>query len=332
MRSDDLELKVSHFGIWDLTEEIFCQKELSFKEVRTKIGGKEIDFCFPSILIGDDNGTLKMNEKPWFPFGNNNADWGTIYNTKNGHYGVRKLFGNIKEHDEESIQMIYDKFPAWERKFKALLRLLDGEHKTPPPPVLRALQNIGPYDGLQIYQMTTEKSCQVVSNKEPIRVDIHLHADSLFHSYEEIKKLFKLAGIDSPLSLPYELLVEAFLALDNKEYRSSILLGSIAVEQILEKVVRQYYQNNKILDFKNDLADHQGIDRKFQLLKKLKIKRPLENYKDTITKPRNNIAHVGVKSSYKEANEYLQHCKLILNYYHPGILESEPIYYEMIGV
>ena len=316
-----------YIGVIKLKQPIPCRKEVSGKTFKSKIANHDILIVVPSIP--DDynpekepdiqNGDLVV---PCNLF-KGQVNWGTINAWHSGLFSVHHLLCYISG-TEADIHEVYAEFPRWKEKLNNLLLINTGNYLLPKQEIPALLRGGGFYDGLQIFEAAKGKPLQSVRNSrttEPIKIRFVESREA--YTIQMAEDLFAFAGDKKEIALAYELLITAYRAMEQNDFRSAVVLGGTALEQaILKRMRREYPSNKKFKSAKNN-SNHCTLNGRFKWLAEKKITIPITDYKKTIIDVRNDAAHDGICPTHAETKLCLENCKVLIETYNPDVLETQ---------
>ena len=155
---------------------------------------------------------------------------------------------------------------------------------------------------------------------EPIKLRFVETKES--YTNQGISDLFTFAGDKMEIALAYELLITAYRAMEQNDFRSAVILGGTALEQAILTRMRQEYPSNTKFKKAKGSPKHAMLNGRFNWLAEKKIAIPLPDYKKTIIDIRNDAAHDGIRPTYAETKLCLENCKVLIETYNPYVLET----------
>lgn len=316
-----------YVGVIELKQTIPCRKEVSGKTFKSKIANHDVLIIFPSIP--DDYDPTKGPDLRkgdlvvpcnWFK---DDIIWGTINSWPNGLFSVRHLLCYISG-TEADVHEVYEDFPRWKEKLNNLLLINTGDYLLPKQEVPALLQGGGFYDGLQLFEAMEGKPLQSVRNSrttEPIMLRFVETKEA--YTIQMVKDLFAFTGDKKEIALAYALLIAAYRAMEQTDFRSAVILGGSALEQAILKRMRQEYPSKTKFKRAKRNPNHRMLNGRFNWLTEKKIEIPIPDYKKTIIDVRNDAAHDGIRPTQAETKLCLENCKVLIETYNPDVLETQ---------
>lgn len=131
------------------------------------------------------------------------------------------------------------------------------------------------------------------------------------------EKSLSLTSSRENIPLHYELLYNAYIELENNNYRNSVIDAATCLDTLLVQRINTEFSKRKI-DFGDDLLKkYSMINGKIELLKILKVTIPTKDYQSKILGPRNKAIHTGDLLNKKIANEVIIEVEKFLDAFDP---------------
>ena len=315
-----------YVGVIELKHTIPCRKEVSGQTYKSKIANHDVLIIFPSIPDDYDPSKGPNFQKGdlvvpcnWFK---DDIHWGTITAWPNGLFSVKHLLCYISG-TESDIHEVYEDFPRWKDKLNNLLLINTGDYLLPKQELPALLRGGGFYDGLQLFEVIKGKPLQYMRNSratEPIKLRFVETKES--YTNQGISDLFTFARDKMEIALAYELLITAYRAMEQNDFRSAVILGGTALEQAILTRMRQEYPSNTKFKKAKGSPKHAMLNGRFNWLAEKKIAIPIPDYKKTIIDIRNDAAHDGIRPTYTETKLCLENCKVLIETYNPYVFET----------
>lgn len=316
----------NYIGVISLKNSIPCKKDVSGKKVKSKIAGHNVLIIFPSIPDDYDTKVESNFEKGDLVVPGNlfegKVNWGAVNAWPQGLFTVKNVLVYVSV-GEDDIHEIYSDFPRWKEKLNNLLLIDTGDYIVPEQKFPTLLVGGGISDGLQVFEAIKNQSLRYIRNSrttDPIPVRFVESKEA--YALDKITDLFTNAGNSKEIALAYELLITAYRAMGRCDFRSAVILGGSALEQaIIKRMRREYPSNTKFRRAKNS-QQHMMLKGRFNWLIEKNISIPITDYKKTIIDVRNDAAHDGICPTYEETKQCLENCKILIETYHPDVLEQ----------
>lgn len=317
---------MNHYvGVMQLTKIIPCLKEVSGKIFKSKIAGYDVGIIFPSIpdnyqpdQINIQKGNLVVPENMF----KGSVNWGMVTAWPSCLFSVHAVIC-YTHGDVDDINAMYQDFPRWKEKLSKLLLINTGNYSEPEQKIPSLIQGGGFDDGLRFFEASEAQGFKYVRNcreTEPIRIHITESKESF--SVQQLTELFFNVGYEKEIALPHELMISAYRAMERHDFRSAVILGGTAVEQAAIKCLRTEYSSNRKFKMDESKQRYRMLGGKFRWLEDKMIPIPISDYKKSILDIRNNATHEGICPPYNITKECLENCKILVDTYHPNVLEE----------
>lgn len=312
-----------YIGIIQFDKPIACIEEVSGKQFMSKIAEKDILLTFPSIPDNYDGSQFDLKNGDLVVPNNlfkGNVNWGMINSYPQCIFSVNAVLCYLSA-NETDIDNIYEAFPRWKKKLIHLHTINTGDYMQPKQKLPAIIQGGGFDDGLRIFEITNEKKLQYIYNSRTTEsINVHLVEQKEAYSANGISILFSNTGSQKEIALTYELLINAYYSMERNDFRSAVILGGSAVEIAILERIKQEYTQTAIFEF--DKEKHRMLGGKFRWLSEKNITIPVADFQSSIIDVRNNATHNGICPSYSETKQCLQKCKILIEQYHPHVLQQ----------
>ena len=186
---------------------------------------------------------------------------------------------------------------------------------------------INPDTGIELYRVNYESSLGkydlVQDCFSTISINVEIIDDKCAIAKDEMIKLFDNASSNEQINQSYTLMLAAYHACDNEDYRSPIILAGTAMEiAIVDRIKR--YCNEESIDT-NTIFPIGELGKKFRKLKELKIPIPIENYQNDLLDIRNNVVHKGILYDKNEVHKYLDNARIVIDAYETSIMDDSNV-------
>lgn len=312
-----------YIGIIHFEKTISCIKDVSGKRFRSKIAGKDILIVFPSIPDNYDGSQFDLQNGDLVVPNNlfhGKVNWGMINNYPQCLFTVKAVLCYISATETE-IHSIYQEFPKWKDKLMRLHIINTSDYMSPKQKLPALIQGGGVDDGLRIFEVVDRTKLQYVRNSRSTEtIKLHFVATKESYSVDAVSMLFANAGAEKEIALTYELLINAYCSMERNDFRSAVILAGSAVERAILTRMKCEYSNTT--DYERDSKKHRMLGRKFEWLSEKSISIPVVDYETAILDVRNDATHDGICPSYSATKDCLEKCKILIEEYHPQVLEQ----------
>ena len=235
-------------------------------------------------------------------------DWGEVHSWKEGMFCVKALMFAIRA-NEAIVQSIYEDFPKWRKIFNSLIMIQTCnfayiEQKR----FMLVQQNIDTYDTLNIFEANPDEDLRLIDNKAD-KKDIQIQMIECF-DLAKMEQLFEDAGFYGEIPVWYELLITAYRAAIQQDFRSAIIIAENALKNVILTVIEEYYDENEVETFEDDQKQYQTLEQIFEWLNKIGIELSVNDCQKEILEI--NRVSISKLHSYEYVKKHLDKCKLII--------------------
>lgn len=275
-------------GLLELSEGIFCKKEVLGKSFEIMISDIKAYLIFPNYLnkkydFYSSHSLLPPNIFVNTKLKTDEIFWGHIMQAPSGNSIVNNLaiLGDYEENEYFDIaKKIYDSIETWEHAFIDYLKIKTKQ-------------------GTEIDYNSKRASCGLVlfddnnysiNNSININIKLAFPDMNVYASEDDIKKAISFANSKKELALEYQMLLSSYNAIRINRKRQALLDACAAIEISLVKQIEKYCELIT-LDPTILLDKYRYLGDRFDLVKKIKKDFPNENYRKLIVTPRNEVFH-----------------------------------------
>ena len=294
--------------------------------------------CTVDVIVGGIKGTLTLPSLPnWGPEeeyplhkpllgpiqartwkqGNELMFWGEPHSYPGGESAVEQaLFEFLLEQDgfDTAAQCIYNGFEPWLDLFEKYVILLSTQGRCSRVTVKNPRAN-------QIHLLHPEESkpsFKHITYPQSITVNIATGGDLQREQFEEISRM---SSELLPPRLEYLLLLEAYTARRNQDYRKAIIEASNALEVSLTNRISEEFKIQAVSFGEKLLKKFRMLGGRFELARLLSIPLPLKDYENLIIVPRNDVVHKAGFPDEKLAHQVISEVEEVLRLFSPKIHE-----------
>ena len=299
------------FGIITFSHSIYCSPELLGEPMETSIGRHECVIIFPSlpenIQLGWGEDRSNLLDPETCPV-KKKVYWGDIVSSPSGESYVKRCYIEFKFQKMPSksiISQIYKGFDGWASRFEDAMMLLTEPYKN---------KNQKGCPSLELGETFNQETSKRVSNPEtaPIAIEVTINDEESALQPSKLKDiLLKVEPNSNLLKLEFKLLIEAYYAFNQQDFRKAIVEAASSLEVCLISRVKREFQNLGISFGDEILKKYRMLTNLFELVKILGIDAPDINYKDLIIKPRNAVVH---KADFSEKETAMSVLKSVEEY------------------
>lgn len=298
-------------GVITFSKGILCKKEALEKQYSGKIGGVDVTITLPTVC--DDKESTGMSNPLIAPEKGKDLrlfeeiDWG--YPLKFPGFNSVVYHALIEfscdSNDVEIVsQKLYDDICRWEQSFIQFYELSCKYHFK---------QKSKRKHSANLLAIFSDKGH--ISSQEPHVINGVIYSDSSFVSREQIYNAISFASSDKNLLLEYQMLLSAYKAKEEKQFRQAIVDACAAVEICLNKQILAYCERKGI---KSNIitSKYRYLSDKFNLLSEFDADMPKFNYKKAVVEIRNAVVHSNnTNPSVEETNTLISIVEEVLAHY-----------------
>jgi hypothetical protein len=314
------------YGLIEFSDGLYCAADSLGRSAIIVLANYTANFTFPSLPVWEQNEKDPLNK---YLLGPKPADkwkrgdelifWGkpTSYPDGNSQVNFALLdFSLAPEVIEIATQEIYLSFPTWLDLFEKYVMLLTKQNTKN-----RILSNRGGHSKLELLHKDGKKLNYIPSNTIQ---SIHLSLDTVDESlhYEQFVEASRLSSKNLKPRLEYQLLLEAYYAQRNDDYRKVIIEGASALEVCLTSRIQEELDKQGIKFGKKLLDRFKMLSGRFELVKMLEIELPDKDYKTIIIDPRNDVVHRASYPDRKTAYLFIDEVENLINLLTPQLNEN----------
>lgn len=311
------------YGIIEFPTPLVCSKDALGRTISVSIQGISGSIIFPSLPNWKENqdDPLSMLLVPPAPAkdwkqGEVPVYWGRPLSYPKGTSIVEKAlfeFNISSDQSEEIAQKIYEGFNSWMKLFMQFVTLLATQNA---PLNMKIKNKYG--NSLYLYY-SNKDSFKRISRITPHQITITVNGDSENLNFEKLQEACRLTSIGRYPKLEYVLLLEAYNARDNDDYRKAIIEAASSLEICLTNRIMQEFTDNNITYGDKLLKKFRMLGPRFELSKILGIHLPTSDYKKLILDPRNGVVHKSQFSNKVVANKVISEVEKYLKTFSPTI-------------
>jgi hypothetical protein len=313
------------FGIVKFSPSLCCAANTLGCSVDVSVGGIKGTLTLPSLpdwgikeedplhmpLLGPGQArTWKQGEELIF--------WGKPHSYPDGESAVEQALFQFQvepENFESNAERIYNGFGPWLDLFEKYVILISTQGRCSRVTVKNSRAN-------QISLLHYEESkfgFKHITYPQSVTVNIAKGGDLQREQFEEISRM---CSDLLPPRLEYLLLLEAYLARKDKDYRKAIIEAANALEVSLTNRILEEFKFQGVVYGEKILDKYRMLGGRFELAKTVGIPLPDKDYKKLILEPRNNVVHKAGFPDEKLAHQVISEVQEVLRLFSPIIHEA----------
>lgn len=314
-------------GIIEFSSPLFCAKDSLGQSIDISIANNDAIFSLPSLPEWVENEpdplhkplVPPMNAKNWKE-GKKPIYWGSPDYYPTGESSVRKAFleCNIPSKIAQDVcQDIYQGFHEWLKLFENYVLLLTTQNT-------RCIIEGGEGPGSLILYDSTESQLKPISKERPKPLIItHYDCDESLH-LEQLIEACRLASLKLAPRPEYSILLEAYNARRNADFRKAIIEAATALEICLTSHISEEFKKRGITFGEKLLKKFRMLGGRFELIRLLDILLPDKDYETLILNPRNDVVHQPIMPEKRIADQVITEVEQLLRAFSPGFSQDAP--------
>lgn len=321
------ECKPNLYGIVEFSSPLFCSADALGKSVNIVVGGHRGRLMLPSLpdwIEGEKDPLRKsllgpMPARSW-KRGDSLIYWGRPQSYPKGEASVELAlmeFRVTQDKLEEGAQQVYEGFAAWHDLFEKYVVLLtkQGTHNN--------VEIHSEQKGLELLSVENDKLKHVSDNRSHL-ISIIMSKDDVSLHYNQLAEAsFYSSSLFEP-RFEYRLLLEAFNARRDGDYRKAIIEAANALEICLTARIMDEFERQSISFGEKLLQKYRMLGGRFELIKLLGITLPNKDYETLINKPRNDVVHKGFYPDRKLSYQVISEVEELLGLFSPKYHQDIP--------
>lgn len=212
-------------------------------------------------------------------------------------------------------QKIYTDFKPWLTLFEQYVRLLTTQHT-------KGRTSAGKGSGWLELRLEENFSSKRISNSLPLQITVEVARDEECLHLEQLKQASQLASSGLQPHLHYRMLLEAYSARRNKDYRKAIIEGATALEVCLTARILEEFDMQGISFGEKLMQKFRMLSGLFELTRLLGINLPEKDYLTLVINPRNNVIHRAAFPDKALANQVITEVEELLHLFSPQLHEN----------
>jgi hypothetical protein len=250
---------------------------------------------------------LRPPSDEWFRVSH---EWGTPISYPDGCTVVRQaaveFHGGIEIVNQQSAEII-EALTSWVRKFSDYAELITRDYRTG---VVVSQDGEVPVQ-VRLLDRSAGEVRTLARQRDPC-LSIHTALDSWGLSLEQFSQAAELASLNAETKLQYKMLLRAFRATRECDWRSAVVEGACAVEASLadraQSELRAAGRESISL-----MKDFRGLTRLVSLARVLGIHLPDVDLKTDVIQLRNDVVHRGISPQRSDALKLLQTAERVIS-------------------
>ena len=308
----------------EFSPSILCTREVLGQQIPVEIGGQRGLLIFPSLPdaweSSDDSLGLPLKApegSEGITFGQNDGKWGRPESYPDGRAAVSKgllKFIPLGAPVKECADSIYAAYATWLDLFVKHIVLQTKQNTWKAITIENNAANLRIFHG-------EDGRLKFASPDRNVMLTINVPDDSHFATIAQLQQAAGLASQGVRPRLQYRLLLEAYRARAEQDWRKVVWDAASALECCLMQRITDRLLSLEDIHREGWPKGYQGLARLLEFARSLKIPIPNRDFKKTIIEPRNSVAHKAWFASSDVAIIALRECDLLIRMLTPQLWE-----------
>lgn len=312
------------FGIIEFTESLYCASDSLGKTASVLLGGVEGTLTLPSLPEWGKNEEDPLHKPLLGPLparswkrGETPIFWGspTSYPTGTASVELALLEFPLKtENPDTNAQEIYAAFGAWLKLFEEYVKLITKQGTS---------KKVFGGDGPGHLELLSNNATNLkhISRTSPTSISIEINSDDESLHLEKFIEAAQLSSNGLQPRLQYQMLLEAYSARRNEDYRKAIIEAATALEVCLTIRIIDEFSTQGISFGEKLLKKFRMLGGRFELIRLLEIDLPEKDYMNLVINPRNEVIHRASFPDKEIANKVITEVEELLYMFSPQLHE-----------
>ncbi|MBU2523705.1 hypothetical protein KKG71_00735 [Patescibacteria group bacterium] len=312
------------YGLIEFSQELLCAADSLGCSVDIELANYTATLTLPFLPNWDSNEKDPLNKcligpKPADKWkrGDEIIFWGkpTSYPNGNSYVNYTLLEFSIDSTIiDAATQAIYSSFPAWLNLFEKYVMLLTKQHTR---------NQIYGADGHARLELLLDDANKLkyISSKTSNSIQLIIDQEDVSLHYAQFVEASKLSSKLLKPRLEYQLLLDAYIARRNHDFRKVIIEGASALEVCLTTRIQEEFDSQGIKFGKKLLDKFRMLSGRFELVRVLGIELPDKDYNTIIINPRNDVVHRASYPDRKTTELFINEVESLMNLFTPQLYE-----------
>lgn len=315
------------YGIVEFSTSLFCSSDALEQTVDISIGGHTGTLALPSLPdwgVQEEDPLHKpllgpAQARTW-KRGESLIYWGRPNSYPAGDALVDLALIEFPLHPdnlESGAQRVYEGFGAWLDLFEKYVILLTKQntHK-------RVSGGDGP--GRIELLIKEDAGLRHLYRTNPQRIAFELSGGDEALHLEQFREASRLSSQRLPPRFEYRLLLEAYSARKNEDYRKAIIEAATALEICLTARIMEEFDTQRVSFGEKLLQKFRMLGGRFELVRILGISLPKKHYESLVIQPRNGVVHRAAFPNKALANQVISEVEELLRLFFPQVHQDTP--------
>lgn len=312
------------FGIVNFAALLSCADDALGQPIDVSVGGIRGTLTLPSLpdWTGDYLHKPLMGPIPaqiWRR-GKKLIDWGAPFSFRTGKGATVRhalIEFQVQPHDmEAAAEQINNRFQRWFHLFEQYVTLFTPQNTS-------RVRTIGEGTGPIELLIHDGDELRHVARNKPIMIEVYMsQADETLH-LNKLREACRLCSLGLSPRLEYQLMVEAYSAQRDGDYRKAVIEAATALEVSLTARALEEFKKQNISFGKGLLKKFRTLNGRFELVRLLSIPLPDKDYVKLIINPRNDVIHQADFPGEDLADQIISEVNQLLRLLSPQLHQGE---------
>lgn len=317
--------KPTLFGLIEFSTPLYCSADALGQAIDISIGGHVGTLTLPSLPNWSKQKEEPLAKSLLGPIqartwkkGENLIYWGSLNSYPQGDATVLLAlmeFPSSHDHLESDAQKIYEGFGIWLKLFEEYVILLTTQNTR------NNVSVSGESKSIEILTLKEARLKYIPRTTHPIVTIESSDVDKYLH-LEQLIEAARLSSKSLPPRFQYQLILEAYKARKDSDYRKAIVEAANALEACLTERIMEEFDRQRLSFGEKLLQKFRMLGGRFELVKLLGIALPNKDYESLINKPRNDVIHRGAFPDKKLANQVITEVEELLRLFSPQVQQD----------
>jgi hypothetical protein len=315
------------YGIVEFSTSLFCSSDTLGQTVDISIGGHTGTLALPSLPDWGEHEEDPLHRPLLGPAqartwkrGESLIYWGRPNSYPSGDASVELALIEFPLHPdnlESSAQRIYEGFGAWLDLFEKYVILLTTQNT-------RNLVYSGDGPGRIELLIKEDAGLRHLCRTNAKRVTFEISGGGEALHLEQFREASRLSSQRLPPRFEYRLLLEAYNARKNDDYRKAIIEAANALEICLTARIMEEFDTQRISFGEKLLQKFRMLGGRFELVRILGISLPKKDYERLVIQPRNDVVHQAAFPDKALTNQVIAEVEELLRLFSPQVCQDAP--------
>jgi len=314
-------------GLVEFSRSLFCGADALGQTSDISIGGHSGTLTLPSLPVWAEHEKHPLDKPLVGPLaarkwkrGEELIHWGSPVSYPVGDATVDRAVAEFvldSDNLETDEKGIYEGFSPWLDLFEKYVMILTTQGSR-----RRVHMPHGP-GRIELY-VNEEAGLRRVSDARTKEFVVEMSEQDEALHLNQFMEASRLPSLNLSPRLEYRLLLEAYTARKNADYRKAIIEAATALEVCLTKRIMEELDAQRVTFGEQLLQKFRMLGGRFELARMIGIPLPQKDYVTIVINPRNEVIHGASFSSQAVANEVISEVEELLRLFSPRVHQDAP--------